>query len=127
MTKILIAEDNRVNQRIIAYTLQKGGYTVVTAANGVEALSQLVNNSPIDLLIADIDMPEMDGITLLRRLRANQVYESLPVLILTASGHAEDYITAKDAGANEVLTKPSSSHELIETVNRIIAATGGTI
>jgi CheY-like chemotaxis protein len=126
MTKILIAEDNRVNQRILAYTLQKGGYTVITAANGVEALHELTNNPPIDLVIADIDMPKMDGITLLRQLRASQAYESLPVLILTASGHTEDYVTAKDAGANEVLTKPSSSHELIETVNRIIAAAGGT-
>jgi two-component system chemotaxis response regulator CheY len=65
-------------------------------------------------------MPVMDGITLLKHIRANEAYKTLPVIVLTASGENEDYLTARNAGANDVLTKPTSSNQLSETVNRML-------
>ena len=119
MVTILIAEDNRVNQRMLAFTLRKNDYTVITAMHGLEALDHM-EVTPIDLVIADIDMPEMDGITLVKRLRANKRYQSLPVIVLTASGEDEDYSIARAAGADDVLTKPASSRELINTIEKML-------
>lgn len=119
MKKILIAEDNRVNLRMLTFTLNKGGHEVVPASDGQEALDRL-SEAEVDLLIADIDMPNMDGITLLKHLRALDSYRNLPVIVLTASGEDEDYMTAREAGANDVLTKPTSSYELFETVNKML-------
>ena len=119
MTTILIAEDNRVNQRMLTFTLRQSGHTVVTAFHGVEALEQLAQHQ-VDLVIADIDMPEMDGVTLVKHVRADQRYAALPVIVLTASGEDEDYETARAAGADDVLTKPASSSELLATVERML-------
>lgn len=121
MTTILVAEDNRVNLRMLTFTLSRDGHTVVPASHGREALERLAE-SEVDLLIADIDMPEMDGITLLRHIRATEQYKDLPVIVLTASGEDEDYATARSAGANDVLTKPTSSQQLVETVNRMLGS-----
>ena len=119
MTTILIAEDNRVNQRMLAFTLRKNGHAVVTALHGLEALEQL-EETTVDLLIADIDMPEMDGVTLVKRVRADNRFSHLPVIVLTASGEDEDYQTARAAGANDVLIKPTSSQELLTTIERVL-------
>jgi len=119
MTRILVAEDNRVNQRMLAYTLRKNGHDVITALHGLEALEQLAT-TPVDLIIADIDMPEMDGVTLLKQLRADDRYKSLPVIVLTASAEDEDYDTVRAAGADDVLTKPASSGELIAAIKRML-------
>jgi two-component system chemotaxis response regulator CheY len=119
MSTILIAEDNRVNLRLLTFTLNKAGHQVLGAEHGQAALERLAE-MPVDLLIADIDMPVMDGITLLKHIRANEAYKTLPVIVLTASGENEDYLTARNAGANDVLTKPTSSNQLSETVNRML-------
>ena len=120
MATILVAEDNKVSQRMIAFILRKNGHKVVTALNGLEALEQLTRNQ-IDLVIADIEMPEMDGITLVKQLRANKLYRMLPIIVLTASGQSEDHVTATAVGANDVLTKPSSSQELMDTIDRMLS------
>lgn len=119
MTTILIAEDNRVNQRMLTFTLRKNGHKVVTAMHGLEALEQL-EATTVDLLIADIDMPEMDGVTLVKRVRSDDRFSCLPVIVLTASGEDDDYETARAAGANDVLTKPASSQELLTTIERVL-------
>jgi two-component system, chemotaxis family, chemotaxis protein CheY len=117
MALILIVDDYPVTQRLIGQILQNNGHESVIANNGVEALEMLEAES-FDLLIVDIAMPEMDGITLLRHLRADVRFAALPVIMLTASGQDEDRIDAEAAGADDFLTKPASSHQLIETVNR---------
>ena len=119
MSTILIAEDNRVNLRLLTFTLSKEGHEVLGAEHGQAALDRLAETA-IDLLIADIDMPVMDGITLLKQIRASETYKTLPVIVLTASGENEDYLTARNAGADDVLTKPTSSNQLSETVNRML-------
>lgn len=117
---ILIAEDNRVNLRMLTFILSNLGHDVVPAVDGQEALEYLAE-APVDLIIADIDMPKVDGITLLKQLRSTSRYCNLPIIVLTASGEHDDHTTAWEAGANAVLTKPTSSQELSETVTKMLS------
>jgi CheY-like chemotaxis protein len=118
MPTILVVDDSPMSQRLLGYTLSRCGYTVITAGHGREALERLAE-APVDLVIADLAMPEIDGLTLLRLLRADGRYRDLPLVMLTASGHDEDRLMAKAAGADDFLTKPASSREVIETVGRL--------
>ncbi len=119
MAKILIVEDYPVTQRVLSLTLKNSGHDVHIANHGVEALAQL-NREPVDLALVDIAMPEMDGLELLRQLRNDERYNALPVIMLTASGQDEDRAMAINIGADGFLTKPTSSRELLETIQRFI-------
>lgn len=123
MATILIVDDSPIIQRTLSYTLQKANHAVVAYSNGKEALTRLAEGG-IELAIIDLAMPEMDGLTLLKKIRAEPVYKSLPIIMLTASGQDEDRVSAREAGANAFLTKPASSHELTEMVQHLLAAAG---
>jgi CheY-like chemotaxis protein len=122
MSTILIVEDYVVTQRVLSLTLRNQGYFVVVANNGAEAL-QCLEEGPIDLVLSDIAMPVMNGLDMLRRLRADERYASLPVVMITASGQIEDRSTALSLGADGFLTKPASSQELLDIVRRFTEAT----
>jgi CheY-like chemotaxis protein len=119
---ILIVDDSPVVQRLLSMTLQRVGYEVTVVSSGFEALDVL-RNTPIDLAILDLAMPEMDGLTLLQKIRSGTNHPRLPVIMLTASGQDEDRRMARQCGANNFLTKPASSHILIETVERLLQKT----
>jgi len=119
VAKILIVEDYPVTQRVLSLTLKNSGHDVQIANNGLEALERL-DIAPIDLALVDIAMPEMDGLELLRQLRNDKRYNALPVIMLTASGQDEDRQTALNIGADGFLTKPTSSRELLETIQRFV-------
>lgn len=124
MSTILVVDDNLVNQRLLQYRLSSSGHSVLIADNGLEALD-LLNDAARDaihLVILDIAMPEMDGLTLLRNLRGNPLFQDLPIVMLTASGQETDRRTAETEGANAFLTKPVSSWELTETIRRLLPA-----
>jgi CheY-like chemotaxis protein len=122
MSTIMVVDDHSITQRLLSHTLEKNGFDVVTAGDGREALVRLAETS-VDLAIVDLAMPEMDGLTLLRVLRGDDRYQMLPVVMLTASGLDEDSAAALSEGANGFLTKPASSWELVETVNRLLSRT----
>lgn len=119
MVKILIVEDYPVTQRVLSLTLKNSGYDVQIANHGFEALEKL-DTGTVDLALVDIAMPEMDGLELLRQLRSDSRYQQLPVIMLTASGQDEDRANALKMGADGFLSKPTSSRELLETINRFI-------
>ena len=119
MPTILVVDDSVVSQRLLGYTLMRVGYTVITAGHGREALQRLAE-AYVDLVIADLAMPEIDGISLLRQIRADDRLCQLPLVMLTASGQDEDRLIAEAAGANEFLTKPASSRDVIDTVQRLV-------
>jgi two-component system chemotaxis response regulator CheY len=121
MATILIVDDNFTIQRVISHTLRREGYEVILADHGLMAL-ELLQTQSVDLAIVDIAMPEMDGLTLLRHLRSQAEYQTLPIIMLTASGQDEDREVAKSQGANDFLTKPTGSHELIAAVERHLPA-----
>jgi CheY-like chemotaxis protein len=117
---ILVADDDPVSHRMLEYMLGRLGHTVLRANNGQEALDQL-NAAPADLLILDLAMPVMDGVTALRKLRADTRFGDLPVIMLTASGLERDARTARAEGASEFLTKPFRSQELVEKLEALLS------
>lgn len=117
MASILVVDDYIVTQRVLSTQLRKGGHDVATATSAAEALLYL-KDTHCDLAIVDVAMPDMDGITLLKILRKDGQHETLPIIILTASVLDDDRLRAKAAGATDFLTKPISSWELLEIVDR---------
>lgn len=123
MAAILVVEDNLIVQRVLGHTLRQRQHVVTTADHGVHALERLAA-SPFDLVIADLMMPEMDGLTLVRHLRADDRYRQLPVIMLTASGDDADRIAARAEGVDDFLTKPTSSGDLLAAVDRALRGAG---
>lgn len=119
MARIMIAEDSPVNQSVYAFILQSAHHEVLLADDGLDAWEQL-QNSQIDLLISDISMPQMDGLTLLDNIRKSQDGQQLPVIMLTGIGADELQLQRLTAGADAVLTKPTSSRELLKTVSHLL-------
>lgn len=119
MKTILVADDDPVIQRLLSYILEQGGHDVVLAWDGLEALEAL-ETKPIDLVLLDLDMPKLNGLEVLRKLRGIDHYSELPIVILTASGQEADAEEAWAAGVTQFLTKPISSRALLGTVNRLL-------
>ncbi|MBE2224166.1 MAG: response regulator [Anaerolineae bacterium] len=118
MARILIVDDSATIRRTIGLILDKHHKTF-TAVNGQDALDQLAHNV-VDLIVSDLQMPVMNGLEFLYHLRADQRYYHLPVIMLTQSSYAEDQTLTEKSGANCFLSKPASSWELLETVDRLL-------
>jgi two-component system OmpR family response regulator len=116
MMRILIVEDEEHLARLIAEVLGSYGYTAETAHDGRSALTRSLVE-PFDLLIVDWMLPDVDGIQVIRRLRAAEV--GVPVLMLTARGQIEDRVEGLDAGADDYLPKPFAFPELLARVRAL--------
>jgi len=115
---VLIADDNENVRVILKLTLQFKGYNLIEVEDGAEAIEALKANA-VDLLISDISMPNMTGLELLSKLRADPQFAKLPVIICSAEkGVTTDDLIAR--GANAFLLKPCSPKELLETVKNLI-------
>lgn len=121
MAHILIVEDNYLTYQLLYYFLRRKNHTVHLASNGVEALSQLKENK-IDLVITDISMPEMDGLTLLEQMRSDDRLRKVPVIVLTASGLEHIKQMTLEKGATAFVSQPFSSIELGKIVSECLAA-----
>jgi CheY-like chemotaxis protein len=119
-TSTLVVDDSPVVQRTTAFTLTRGGHTVVGAPVGCEALTCL-DRTTVDLAIVDLSLPGMDGLTLIHTLRAEKRCQHLPSIMLTASGQGQDKSRAEAEGVDAFLTKPTSSHELLSVTSRLLA------
>lgn len=116
MAKILVVEDEKRMQGIIVEYMQKGGYTCITADDGVEALTILKNND-IDLMILDIMMPYLDGFSV---CRVSREMTNIPIIILTAKGEEEDKLKGYEYGTDDYITKPFSPKVLLAKVNALL-------
>jgi CheY-like chemotaxis protein len=119
MGVILVVDDEPVTQLMLGLMLQRSNYKVITAVDGQEAMNHLANEK-IDLAIIDVNMPKMDGMTMLQRLRADKRFEKLPVIMFTAQGQERIRQEAAQKGATGFLTKPASSTEVTNTVARFL-------
>ena len=118
--RILVAEDNAVNQEVIAMTLENDGHTVACVENGAEAI-QAVQASTYDLVLMDIQMPEMDGIAAVKQIRALPApVGSIPVVALTANAMVGDRESYIEAGMDDHAAKPIVPAELFETIRRLL-------
>jgi CheY-like chemotaxis protein len=116
---ILLAEDNDANSVVICEYFEARGYRVVLARNGQEALDQIGTTRP-DVILMDIQMPGMDGLEAIRRLRANPADATTPVIALTALAMPDDQERCLEAGASVYLTKPVSLSRLAELIARLL-------
>jgi CheY-like chemotaxis protein len=119
---ILLAEDNRVNQLLAVRLIEKRGHKVVVAENGREALS-MIDRERFDLVLLDVQMPEMDGFSVARiiREREQSTREHLPLIALTANSMSGDRERCLAAGMDDYISKPIDSKELFHTVERCIS------
>ncbi len=117
--KILLAEDNMVNQKVALGILAKHGYRADVAGNGLEAIDAL-QRQPYDLILMDVNMPDMDGLTATREIRQLWSEEEQPyILALTANAMQGDYERCLNAGMNDYISKPIQVNELITALNRV--------
>ena len=104
--KILIVDDDLDTLKLVGTTLEKQGFIIVAAKDGMETM-EIVSQDMPDLIILDIMMPQMDGYEVTRRLRANPETAHIPIILFTAKGQVQDKVTGLDVGANEYITKPT--------------------
>ena len=116
MANILIVEDEKNMQDIIAEYMQRGGHTCFTADDGIDALMILKNN-PMDLMILDIMMPNLDGFSVCKVARE---MSNFPIIMLTAKGSEEDKLKGYDLGADDYMTKPFSPKVLLAKANALL-------
>jgi len=114
--RILLAEDDIEMAEFVARGLDELGHNVVRATSGIDAL-HFATTEPFDLALVDRMLPEMDGVAVVRRLRAAQI--ETPVLLLTALGRIEDRVEGLDAGADDYLVKPFAFSELAARINAL--------
>jgi two-component system chemotaxis response regulator CheY len=115
MAKALVVDDSRAVRMLLVKTLRQLGYEVEEAANGREALEIVeAGNSGVKLVLADWNMPEINGLDLLKRLRQNPELSSLAVVMVTTETEIEHIAEALEAGANEYVMKPFTQEILVE-------------
>lgn len=124
LAHILVVEDNPVVRMLTEHHLESGGHTVMTAADGVEAL-QLVSVMRPDLILSDIDMPNLDGLGLLTALRADPALAALPVIFLTMYEDMDTFRRTRALGVNDYVNKPINGTVLLETIRRCLDGNSG--
>ncbi len=123
MANILVVDDFPGNSRLVASMLRFFEHTITPVRNGEEALAFLDAN-PVDLIITDIDMPRMDGITLCKAVRQHPAYYRIPVLMLSAHHANQVRFSALEAGADGYLTKPVYRADLVAAVQDALERNG---
>jgi two-component system chemotaxis response regulator CheY len=119
MAKILAVDDSVSMRQMVAFTLKAAGHTVTDAADGKQALD-LAQKESFDLVLTDVNMPIMDGITLTKELRALPAYRFTPILVLTTEAGADMKQKGRAAGATGWLVKPFNPDQLLTTLKRVL-------
>lgn len=121
MVKILVVDDDAQIREVVTIALERAGFSVITAFDGLGALRSAARDQP-DLMVLDIGLPELDGLEVCRRLRATS---ALPVLFLTALDDEVDRILGLELGADDYVTKPFSPRELVARIKAILKRSNG--
>ena len=119
VTRILVVDDANLVRRFYRDALERADFEVGEALNGVEALEKLLVES-FDLVIVDVNMPQMDGLTLVRELRGLPTYRHTPLLVLTTEATPERKLEGREAGATGWIVKPFNPDKLLATVAKVL-------
>lgn len=119
MTKVLTVDDSSSMRQMVCFTLKNAGYDVAEAADGVEAL-EIAKTNEFDLILSDVNMPNMNGISLVTELRKLKEYKFVPILMLTTESSTEKKQQGRSAGATGWIVKPFEPQKLLATLNRVI-------
>ncbi|MEK8046133.1 response regulator [Ideonella margarita] len=115
---VMIIDDSGSFRTIVKLALQKAGYTVVEACDGQDALQKL-EGQKLNLVVCDVNMPNMDGITFVKHLKASPAHKFLPVIMLTTESQEAKKAEGRAAGARAWITKPFQPSQLVDAVSRL--------
>ena len=119
MAKVILTVDDSASVRqMVKFTLVDAGYTVIEAVDGKDALTKLTR--PVNLVITDLNMPNLDGIGLIKRLRANPACRGIPIIMLTTESQDARKQEGKAAGATGWIVKPFATQQLLAVVKRVL-------
>ena len=119
LKRIMTVEDSTSVREMVSFTLEDAGYDVVQAEDGCDAIGKLTM-SDVDMIITDMNMPNMNGIELTRELRSNPDYRFVPVVFLTTESQMQKKQEAKSAGATGWIVKPFKPEQLIKVVKKVL-------
>jgi two-component system chemotaxis response regulator CheY len=120
MSKTIMTVDDSASVRMmVAFTLKESGYNVIEAVNGIDALEKL-ESSDISLIIADINMPEMDGISMVKKIRGHKEHRFIPIIMLTTESHESIRERGREAGATGWIVKPFKPEQLLGVTRKVL-------
>lgn len=119
MQSVLVVDDSPSIRTLVDHVLASAGFNVVLAEDGVEALNYAQENT-VDLVLTDINMPNLDGIGLIKALRALQNYKYVPLLVLTTESGTDKKMEGKSAGATGWIVKPFDPEQLVAIVKKVL-------
>ena len=117
--KILIVDDSESIREVVSFTLENEGFEVLIANDGTDAL-KFLDGREIDMIITDLHMPEMDGITLIKHVREMEAYQRIPILFLTTESQTAKKMEAKEAGGTGWIIKPFVPAKLIAALQKVL-------
>jgi len=124
--KVLVVDDSSTMRRIIVNTLARLGYKdIAQGADGVEAWEAMQNNPDIGVVITDWNMPNMNGLELVKKIRAEDKYADIPIIMVTTEGGKAEVITALKAGVNNYIVKPFTPQVLKEKLQAVLGINEG--
>lgn len=116
---ILVVDDSETVRQVLQLTLSKAGFDVVEAEDGVDALNKL-SNQPVDMVVTDLNMPNMDGLELIKKVRAEGEYRFTPIVMLTTESSEEKKKAGREAGASGWIVKPFKPEQLLKVVKMVL-------
>ncbi len=119
MATILAVDDSTSIRQLVSFILRQEGYEVLGASDGMEAL-QVAENRQVDLVLTDLNMPQMDGIALIKALRSFPRYQYTPLLMLTTESSSEKKQQGREAGATGWIGKPFDPEQLVSVIGKIL-------
>ena len=119
MARILAVDDSASMRQMVSFTLKAAGHEVVEASDGQQALDK-AKVTQVDLVLSDVNMPVMDGLTLVKELRALASYKFTPILMLTTESTGDKKMEGKKAGATGWLVKPFNPDQLLATIKKVL-------
>ncbi|MGO8694524.1 MAG: response regulator [Rectinemataceae bacterium] len=117
--KILIVDDSAAIRQSISFILQQEGYETLEASDGMEALTNLQSLDALDLIITDVNMPNLDGISFIRRTRELPKFKFTPIIVLTTESQGSKMNEGKEAGATGWIVKPFNADKLLGIVKKV--------
>ena len=119
---VLVVDDSATMRQMVTFTLSGAGYQVVEAGNGKEAVGKLTGGAKPDLVVTDLNMPEMDGITLIKEIRKMAALKFTPILMLTTESADDKKKEGQEAGATGWIVKPFNPEQMLKVIAKVLPA-----
>jgi len=117
---ILIVDDSKTVRNLVAFIMKKEGFKVTTAEDGLDGLEKLYSSAAVDLIVSDVNMPRMDGLTFIKTVREQEAYKDIPIVVLSTEGQDKDIQTGLTVGANLYMVKPAQPEKLVRNVKMLL-------